>query len=66
MYICQAPEISNLPSASDLSEDITSEAKLQDLAVTDVQTYTCAINDVTPSSGISKFILKQASGTTGM
>ncbi|XP_055997768.1 protocadherin Fat 2-like [Ostrea edulis] len=59
-----APEISNLPSASDLSEDITSEAKLQDLAVTDVQTYTCAINDVTPSSGISKFILKQASGTT--
>ncbi|XP_062616605.1 cadherin EGF LAG seven-pass G-type receptor 2-like [Saccostrea cucullata] len=59
-----APDISILPSASDLSEVVTSETKLGDLTVTDVQTYTCSIHDVTPSSGTAKFTLKQASGSS--
>ncbi|XP_061188483.1 protocadherin-like wing polarity protein stan [Saccostrea echinata] len=59
-----APDISYLPSASELSEVVTSETKLGDLSVTDVQTYTCSIYEVTPSSGSAKFILKQASGSS--
>ena len=68
-FVCfffrKAPDISSLPSSSNLSEEVTSETNLKDLTVTDMQTYTCAISDVTPASGSAKFILKQTSGTSG-
>lgn len=64
-FVYQAPDISNLPSSSDLPEDVTSETNLKDLTVSDVQTYTCAISTVEPSSGNTKFTLKQAPGTSG-
>lgn len=65
-FFRKAPDISSLPSSSDLSEEVTSETHLKDLTVTDMQTYTCAISDVTPASGSAKFILKQTSGTSGL
>nr|XP_022299390.1 uncharacterized protein LOC111108109 [Crassostrea virginica] len=57
-----APDISSLPSSSDLSEEVTSETNLKDLTVTDMQTYTCAINDVTPASGSANSSLSRRQG----